>query len=114
MRDILNQEMKYRRVITVCEICGYNHGFLKCPFPFYQPNRNKLLQRVNKSENHKRYDFTRSGKRFLIKDLQQLKICALSVAIDHGCLIEADFTPNQLENFGIDYNNLFADGDELF
>ena len=39
----------YKKVIDVCAICLSTHNFLKCPFTFFIPNKNKLLSDKNQT-----------------------------------------------------------------
>jgi len=43
MKDNLIYNPYFKKVVDVCAICLSNHNFKKCPFLFFIPNKEKLL-----------------------------------------------------------------------
>lgn len=96
IRDILKQGLKYRRVVSVCEICGHNHSFMKCPFTFHQPNRYKIIQTNLKWQQNTREPFERKKYNRSFFDRQNIQYSALSMAIQLGHFGEEDLQPQLL------------------
>lgn len=54
LKDKLDYNPLFKKVFTVCEVCSSNHTFPKCPFPFFQCNRSKILYVENQSRHQER------------------------------------------------------------
>ena len=48
LKDNLQQTNYARQLGEICEICKYNHDFIKCPFVFLQLNKYKIRKSYNK------------------------------------------------------------------
>lgn len=75
--------------MAVCEICGYNHTFARCPFTFFIPNKYKIIM-TDRNLVHTERGQCKRRNRFKDYEMQALAKLALAVSLDYGYLEEKD------------------------
>jgi hypothetical protein len=98
----------FRLVHTFCQICGSSHEMFRCPFAFFQPNKQKLWRNHKKKEEQIRHEHFRK-----LNAMPSYRICrldyldgAIQAGLNNLQIEEDDITAEFLENIGFPMKGL--------
>ncbi|CAD8200952.1 unnamed protein product [Paramecium octaurelia] len=109
-KDNLLFNSNYKAFGQICEICGWTHRFIQCPFVFLQPNKNKIASSFVSTKTNKRLSFPyrtlpKTNWRNNVPEVQE---AALGYIVLNNIIPEKEINDNYLINLGFELN----DGEE--
>ncbi|CAD8066524.1 unnamed protein product [Paramecium primaurelia] len=105
-KDNLLFNSNYKAFGQICEICGWTHRFIQCPFVFLQPNKNKIASSFVSTKTNKRLSFpyrtlAKSNWRNNMPEVQE---AALGYIVLNNIIPEKEINDNYLVNLGFELN----------
>ncbi|CAD8095929.1 unnamed protein product [Paramecium sonneborni] len=106
-KDNLLFNTNYKAFGQICEICGWTHRFIQCPFVFLQPNKNKIASSFVSIKTNKRLSFPyrtlpKTNWRNGVIEVQE---AALGYIVLNNIIPEKDINDNYLINLGFELND---------
>ncbi|CAD8114518.1 unnamed protein product [Paramecium sonneborni] len=114
-KDNLIFNRNYKAFGQICEICGWTHRFIQCPFVFLQPNKNKIASSFASTKTNKRLTFPyrtlpKSNWKNNLPDVQE---AALGYIVLNNIIPEKEINDNYLINLGFELNDKEEDPQRL-
>ncbi|CAD8096304.1 unnamed protein product [Paramecium sonneborni] len=105
-KDNLLFNTNYKAFGQICEICGWTHRFIQCPFVFLQPNKNKIASSFVSTKINKRLKFPyrtlpKTNWRNTVIEVQE---AALGYIVLNNIIPEKEINDNYLINLGFELN----------
>ncbi|CAD8147087.1 unnamed protein product [Paramecium octaurelia] len=106
-KDNLLFNSNYKGFGQICEICGWTHRFIQCPFVFLQPNKNKIASSFAQTKTNKRLVFPyrtlpKSNWKNNLPDVQE---AALGYIVLNNIIPEREINDAYLINLGFELND---------
>ncbi|CAD8147818.1 unnamed protein product [Paramecium pentaurelia] len=114
-KDNLIFNSNYKGFGQICEICGWTHRFIQCPFVFLQPNKNKIASSFASTKTNKRLIFPyrtlpKSNWKNNLPDVQE---AALGYIVLNNIIPEKEINDAYLINLGFELNDRDDDPQKL-
>ncbi|CAK56624.1 unnamed protein product (macronuclear) [Paramecium tetraurelia] len=84
-RDRLLFDPQFKGTGNVCEVCGWTHNFIQCPFVFLQPNINKIASsfKTVRLNNRLKFPYRQSMKSRTREALNSIQEGALKLLVEN-------------------------------
>ncbi|CAD8180977.1 unnamed protein product [Paramecium pentaurelia] len=105
-KDNLLFNSNYKAFGQICEICGWTHRFIQCPFVFLQPNKNKIASSFVSTKTNKRLSFPYRSlpKTNWRNNIPEIQEAALGYIVLNNIIPEKEINDNYLINLGFELN----------
>ncbi|CAD8091549.1 unnamed protein product [Paramecium primaurelia] len=97
----------YKAFGQICEICGWTHRFIQCPFVFLQPNKNKIASSFASIKTNRRltFPYRTLPKQNWKNNLPDVQEAALGYIVLNNIIPEKEINDAYLINLGFELND---------
>ncbi|CAD8171955.1 unnamed protein product [Paramecium octaurelia] len=115
VKDNLLFNSNYKAFSQICEICGWTHRFIQCPFVFLQPNKNKIVSSFTSIKTNRRltFPYRTLNKQHWKNTLPDVQEAALGYIVLNSIVPEKEINDAYLVNLGFEMSEKDEDQQKL-